>query len=254
MARDNIYFVLAGFLLLPLFLRGIDINAQSVYPDLCPMDYYNMDTSKIILIEGVKYKESYSSSEIKSIFAGQDPDSTADLSPCGDLFCGHVGNFNLPLMRINDAYVKRQIAKLVKKAISGGYSKSPDTLISRGFFLRMFVYQKDSIPMFQLETNPNYYMWTSFKYIERSHPGLKNTFISYYQNFLIVVTCENDTVGDLIKRKFAETMQRATIHAYKKHCEKLLVENPDEKDVHSTAYGLYRRYMLKKTRWVESYL
>lgn len=245
-------FIIFGFFLIPTFSHVIDASAQSVHLDLGSSSYYNMDTTKIVLADGLKHKESYSSSEVAEMLAGWDPDSTMDMTPCGNLFCGHVGAFKLPLMKITDRHLKRQVSKIIKKTIAKGYSRSPDTVISQGFFLLVSSYMRDSALTIQVNAISNYYMGDEFEGIKRNHPDL-DVFVFYFKNILGIVSCENDTVKSLVKNCFSETREVATIHVYRKHCEILMYGKSERKDVHSTEYGLYRRFKLKKSKWVESY-
>lgn len=240
------------FIAVVLFMYSINGKAQSVYPNLCPMDYYNMDTNRIVLTEELVKKEICYTVDLGKKNATLVSDSTVQLRPCENLLCTYIGGFYLSEMKIKNRYLKRQVSKIIKKTISDGYSRSPDTRISQGFFIHITAYWGDSSPTIQMDAVSNYYMADVFDGIKRKN-NKPDIFICWFRNVLVIVSCANDTVGDIIKRDFAETGRKLTVHVYKKQCEILLYGVSDGMDVHSTEYGLYRKYKLGKTRWVESY-
>lgn len=234
---------------------GFVVNAQSMYPSLPTSIYYNMDTSKIILGEDQITRTSYSGVEIARIFDGSwEPDSAMLAIPYEDVPCTKNEIVTLPLLEINSRELDGLISEIIDKTISEGYSYSPDTVISRGIVFNIrFYYDRNSQQknlMMKIDVLSNYYLGTNFKYNKRNYSG-SNIYCCYHKGILGIVTFSDDIDASYVKSLFAETEQNVSLHLYKKQRQKIDSDlGSPIKDVHSTNYGLYRKYVLQNNKWV----
>lgn len=236
---------------------GLDANAQSIYPSFPPSIYYNMDTTAIILGKEQITRTSYTTEELARIFDGSwDPDSALLATPYEEVPCTMVGRITLPLLEINNPELKRIVSEIIDKTLSEGYSSSPDTVISRGIVFNIHFYhdrysQTKPVVM-KIDALSNYYMGDSFKYKKRDYLD-SNIYCCYHQGILGIVTFSNDIDKSSAKQFFAETAESVTLHLFKKQRQKINKDSVSPfKDVHSTSYGLYRKYILQNNNWVIS--
>lgn len=238
-------------------LIGLEVNAQSMYPSLPSSVYYNMDTTTIILGEEQITRTSYTNEELTRILNGSwDPDSAMNAIPYEEVPCTKTGRVTLPLLEIKSQELKRIVTEIIDKTFSEGYSPSPDTVISRGivFNIRFYHdrYSQTKPMMMMIDVLSNYYFGANFKYNKRDYSD-SNIYCCYHQGILGVVTFSNDIDAVPIKPFFAETGQNVTLHLYTKKVQIINLDlNSTNKDVHSTNYGLYRRYVLYDNKLVIS--
>jgi len=228
-----------------------------MYPSLPSSIYYNMDTSKIILGEEQITRTSYTAEELARIFDGSwNPDSAMLAIPYEDVPCTKNEIVTLPLLEINSRELESLISEIIDKTISEGYSYSPDTVISRGivFNIRFYYdrYSQQKPIMMKINVLSNYYLGANFKYNKRNYSD-SNIYCCYYKGILGIVTFSDDMEAASVKSLFAETEQNVSLYLYKKQRQKINSElGSPIKDVHSTNYGLYRRYVLQNNKWVIS--
>lgn len=234
---------------------GLEANAQSMYPSLPSSVYYNMDTTKIVLEEERIAKTSYTGEELARIFDGSwNPDSAMLTIPYEEVPCTKNEIVTLPLLEINSQELRMLVSEIIDKTISEGYSSSPDTVISRGIAFNIrFYHDRHSQPnpvMMKIDVLSNYYLGSNFKYNKRDHSDT-NIYCCYHQGILGIVTFSDDIDAASVKSLFAQTGLHVSLHLYKKQRQVINSDLDSQiKDVHSTNYGLYRRYVLQKNKWV----
>lgn len=246
-------------LIVPIFFFcGVKVSAQNMYPNLSPLEYYNIDTGAILLEGNSYFKTSYTREELDKILSEPcDADSIIQLTSYNEVLCTKIGDITLPLMEFKEKELLRIVDEIIGETIEKRGSPSPDSLISRGFFIYTSFYKDWHTPprpiVMNLEVLSNYYLGSIYKNIRKNFSD-SNIFCCYHQGILCVVTISNDIVGNSINHFFLESTQNITLHLYQKKRQKIITEsNLSNKDVRSTNYGLYRRYMRKRGVWVECY-
>ena len=243
-------------LFLPIFFcfhAGLVASAQNMYPSLSPLVYYNVDTAAITIVEDTTPKTTYPKDELERFFdKREEPDSVALTTPYDDVLCTKVGVVHLPLMEVADIELQRILSEIIDKTLKEDYSQSPYKLISRGVFFHICFYRdwrnKDRSVVMAINVLSNYYLGSSYEMIRKNHSDT-NAFCCYYKGILGIITITDYTVSELIKSFFSMAGQNVTLHLYKKQRMILLFHSDKSNaDVHSNAYGLYRRYLLRKKR------
>lgn len=241
-------------------LAGVEIQAQSMYPSLSFSTYYNMDTSAIIIAEEPIPRTSYTREELMRMMmdSSWDPDSAMFSIPYEKAPCTKMQNVNLHLIEIKSQQLKGIVSEIIEKTLLEGYSISPDSLISRGIYFCISFYenrnsQTKNIGM-HINITSNYYLGTSYENIRRYYPD-SNICCCYINGILGLITFSNDIVEDSTRQFFLETTNYVALRLYKKQIQ-IIPHNSDfdnDKDIHSTEYGLYRNYRLVGKNWVECY-
>ena len=240
------------------FFCGEKVWAQNMYPNLSPLEYYNMDTGAILLEGNSYFKTTYTREELDKILSEPfDADSILQLTSYKEVPCTKIGNITLPLRDFKEKELLRIVDEIIGETVEKRGSPSPDSLISRGFLIYISFYKDRHTPprpiIMNMEVLSNYYMGSIYKNIRKNFSD-SNIFCCYHQGILGVVTFSNDIEGNSINHFFSESIQNITLHLYQKKRQKIITEsNLSNKDVHSTNYGLYRRYMRKRGVWVERY-
>lgn len=256
--KTNVFLLFCSFTL--WLFAGMEIQAQSMYPSLPSLTYYNMDTSAIIIAEDPIPRTSYSREELLRMITDSswDPDSAMFSISYEESPCTKIENVKLRLIEIKSQQLKGIVSEIIEKTLSDGYSISPDSLISRGIYFRISFYENRSSQTkllgMHISVASNYYLGTSYENIRRYHPD-SNICCCYLNGILGFVTFSNDIVGESIKQFFSATTNYVTLHLYKKQIQIIPHESDfnDDKDIHSTKYGLYRKYRLDGMYWVECY-